>query len=64
MDILTGVLLHMDTGKTDRAPDVAQIELKAAPFADRLIELRDLIPFGEIWIEVVFARKAVKAADL
>jgi hypothetical protein len=53
----------MDSLEADSSFDIADEEVNVTSLADRLIELRYLVPFREIGIEVVLARKAIKAAD-
>ena len=35
-----------------------------ATFTDRLVELRDLIPFGQVGIEVVLSSESIETTEL
>ena len=57
VDVLAGVLFHVDAGQTDALRLFINDDVEPAVFADRQLEHADLVVFRQVRVEVVLARE-------
>src|SRR5690606_17797261 len=64
VQILAGILFHVDAGDAGALDFAAQLELQTTALGEGLLELADLVALGQIRIEVVLAREDALLTDL
>ena len=63
MDEFAGVLFHVDPGQADASCPAAAFNLNKAVLGNGQIKLGDLVSFGQVRVEIVFAGKLVGPGD-
>jgi hypothetical protein len=63
VNVLAGVLLHVDAREADRSVFAIDLDVDATLGADRQLVLADLIALGQVRVEVVLARPAAHRRD-
>ncbi|MPM72701.1 hypothetical protein SDC9_119677 [bioreactor metagenome] len=56
----TSILFHMNTRNADSLGLTVNFNVDMTAFADRFIELRDLIVFGQVRVKIIFTVKFIK----